>query len=185
MGLIEETQKTFKTCMESAEERREQNKIKKDEDNEKVAAKFKMVADTIRAIEEVAKVEYPKINFWITDHFAEISGNGNKLSISGNYKFNIYLDFDEHTYFNLYLEDDEIDAVRYLTVKVISDYISYGTIPKDTVYYKLNELGQTEGSNRFKVERLQKEILQIITEEERLLFSRNLSYFYFEDEDEN
>lgn len=197
MGLVEEAQAAFRQSLADAEERKKRNFKEYESSSERCAVRFKPVRDVILAILDVSKEAYPEIR--LTDYSSSIKLWGqhydltfdcyeirkNENEFAGEYKYHLYMDISADSWFSLYFDEDEVAAVVYLTPKVLSDYMVYGTIPTHTIYYKINELNSTGSDNWSKKERLQREILEMVKPEERVLFAKTLSYFYFEGKDDD
>lgn len=191
MGLVEEAQAAFRQSLADAEERKKSNFKECESSSERCAVRFKPVRDVILAILDVSKETYPGIR--LTDNYSSITLWGqhydltltfdcyeirkNENEFAGEYQYHIYMDISTNSRFSLHFDEDEVAAVVYLTPKVLSDYMVYGTIPTHTIYYKINELNSTSSDNCSR--RLQREILEMVTSKERVLFAKTLSYFYF------
>lgn len=150
----------------------------------RVAIKFKPVADVVREVKEIAEKSDSKLNFYLLDNSAEIKIADSKLEVScyetcntpndytGEFKYHIYFEYfeNDNEYFSLYFDENELNKVTYLIVRMIADYEVHETIPKDTFYYKLNRLNQTRGDDTVTIKRLNREMLELMTENDRKLF---------------
>ncbi|MFZ4439760.1 MAG: hypothetical protein ACOYOS_15135 [Syntrophales bacterium] len=164
-------------------QQRTQDTLKTDlESRKRVTIKFKPVVDVVREIKEIAEKSDSKLKFYLSENSVEIKLEGSKLNVrcyeilntpndyTGEFKYNINFEYNDNEYFSLYFGENELNKVTYLVVRMIADYEVHETVPKDTFYYKLNRLNQTLGDDTVTITRLNREMLELMTENDRNLF---------------
>lgn len=149
------------------------------ESRKRCTIKFKPIADVIREVEIITDENGSVLKFIYGDGYAEMIIENSSLNVasyeelnnlveySGEYKYHIYCDQEN---FSLHFNEDELNKVTYLIVKMIADYEVYGTIPRDTFYYKLNMLHRTPDDHTATRERLNREMMELMTSNDRKLF---------------